>query len=102
MPIYTLASQADMSKIAQIRNHAMVHGSVHCISSTPAHQCNEITSETIALVIYNRGFKGAVQDIVRELFTQYGAVYYGMSPDTSEEEFIQLKMGSCICLFTTF
>ena len=102
MPIFTLASHADMGNIDLIRNHAMVHGSVHFIPSTPPHHCDEISSETIALVVYNTGFKVIVQDIVRELYTQYGAVYYGLSPDTSEPEFIQLKMGSCICGFTTF
>ena len=102
MRVFNLASQSDQSKIALIRNHASVNGWVYCVRSTPAHQCDEITSENIALIIYNRLFKGAVQDIVRDLFAQYGAVYYGMSADTSEEEFIQLKMGSCICGFTTF
>ena len=103
MPVYKLASQSDTYKIAQIKNHAMVHGGkIYCISSRPAHQCNEIASDTIALVIYNSSFKHAVGEIVKELFAQFGAEYYGMFTDTSEEEFTQLKMGSCFCGFSTF
>ena len=102
MPVFTLASQSDQTKIALIREHASVNGRVYCVQSTPAHQCDGVTSENIALVIYNRLFKGAVQDIVRDLFAQYGPVFYGMSADTCEDEFIQLKMGSCICGFSTF
>ena len=102
MPVYTLTTQADTYKIATIKNHAWVFGGkMSFISNRPAHQCNEILSDSIAVIIYNSSFKQAVHEIVNELFTQFGPVYYGMVPDTSEEEFTQLKIHSCCCGFST-
>ena len=102
MPVYTLTTQADTYKIAAIKKHALVFGGkMYFVSNRPAHQCNEIPNDSIAVIIYNSSFKQAVHEIVNELFTQFGPEYYGMFPDTTEEEFTQLKMGSCMCGFST-
>ena len=102
MPVFHLSSQADQSKIALIRKHASENGWVYSVRSTPPHMCDEITKEDIAVIIYTRHFQGAVKDIIRDLFAQYGPAYYGMSEETCEEEFIDIKMHSCICGFSTF
>ena len=102
MPIFKLASMEDQSKLGLIRVLAKESGLIHCISSVPPHECSVFHSDTIILVIYDGEFKPALQDILGEVFTLFGPEPYGMAADTSQEEFIQLKLGSCICGFSTF
>ena len=102
MPVYHLSSQADQSNIALIKKHASVTGWVYSVRSSPAHTCDAITKENIAVIVYTRQFQGAVKDIIKDLFAQYGPSYYGMSEETCEEELIHIKMHSCICDFSTF
>ena len=102
MPIFKLTTVEDHSKIGLIRNLARESGSIHCISSFPPHECNVFNSETIVLVIYDNGFKPALQAILSEVFALYGPEPYGMASDTTQDEFIQLKIGLCICGFSTF
>ena len=102
MPIFNLANIEDQNKLGLIRVMAKESGLIHCISSVPSHECSAFQSDTIILVIYNGAFKPALQDILGKVFNKFGPEPYGMAADTSEEEFIELKLGTCICGFSTF
>ena len=94
MPVYKIKTQSDTSKIAEINNHALVFGEkMYFINSRPVHQCIEIPSNNIAVIIYNNRFKNAVEEIVNNLFDQFGPEYYGMCADTSQVEFTHAENG---------
>ena len=100
--MFKLQSMNDFEKIVLIRNLALEHGSIYCISSDPEHECNEFHSENIVLVIYDSEFRPALQAILTDIFAQYGPGPYGMASNTSQDEFIQIKLGSCICGYNDF
>ena len=102
MPMFRLQTMNDYSKIVLIRNLAMENGYIYCISSDPAHECDDFNSEKIVLVIYDNEFRPALQAILADMFAQYGPGPYGMEANTSQDEFIQLKLGSCICGYNNF
>ena len=52
------------------------------------------------LVRYNPQFRTPLKDLLKELYEEYGTEVYGMDPETSLEEFIQIKLGTCVCGYT--
>ena len=102
MPTYKMTSRKDFDKLCEIRRVAMEKGTLYCISSKPEHNCEPFQSENIVLVTYDIQFNSALQTILAELFDQYGPGPYGMDPNTSREEFTQIKLGTCICGYSDF
>ena len=82
-----------------IKEFALIHTGVFYMDMD--HTCEELsqpellTLEHIGLVRYKESFRPAFEAILREVFLECGPPE-GMEDDTSCEEYIDLKLPSCI------
>ena len=94
MPIYALINSNDHQKLGELRGIAQNKSNIYFIGRKPKHPCVSLNSEHVILEKYNPNIRTSLKYLLKELYEQYGPEVYGMDPDTSLEEFIQIKMGT--------
>ena len=100
MPTFILDTVHDYEKLVIIKEFALEHTGVFYMNME--HICEEMSQphllslENIGLVRYKEPFRPALEAILRDVFLECGPPE-GMEDDTSCEEYIELKLPSCIC-----
>ena len=101
MSLVYLKSECDQHKISQIRDTALVRGLLFCVPDTASHICVKYSTENAVLVCYHAEFRQVLKDILSEVFEEFGPEHFELEEDTSVEEFIEIKLNTCICGLST-
>ena len=102
MPVYNLQTEEDVQKLVTIKHSILQQGvAIFCIPSEPEHLCHTLDSDNVVLVVYDPQFRAALKTVMSRVFSRHGAEQYGMAYDTSVDEFMYIKLGSCICGYSS-
>ena len=101
MALVYLRNAGDQYKITQIRETALIRGLIFCKPEKAPHICLRYNTANAVLVCYHEEYRQALSDILTEVFEEFGPEHFELEEDTSVEEFIEIKLNTCICGLST-
>ena len=101
MALVHLATDNDFYKLAEIKMTTLVRGLIFCVPDFAPHICLQYNTANAVLVCYNQQFKPALSEILADVFEDFGPTHFELLEDTTLQEFIDIKLNTCICGLST-